>query len=336
MSTFSPTVAAIIPVYNGSRFLDACLKSVLQQTRPLDEIIVIDDGSTDDSRDAILSYCARNPSIRLFSKANGGQSSARNFGIRQSKSDLIALLDQDDVWYPDHIQRLIEPFLSGDADNLGWTYSDVDKADLDGTITYRSFLQRFPKIPHPKVSLDACLRQEMLILPSAALISRNAFDSVGGFDEALKGYEDDDLFLRIFVAGYKNIYIDAPLSQWRENFSSTSFSPKMRKSRLNYFHKLLEQFPERPRLISARFFWIGLNAYLSESIRESRNDVLFVLSEDMTHFTHRLPLAYRGLHAIIRPCLHIPLLNYFLLRALTTLNRLPAHDIFRALRARPF
>jgi hypothetical protein len=174
----------------------------------------------------------------------------------------------------------------------------------------------------------------MLILPSATLISRNAFDSVGGFDETLKGYEDDDLFLRIFLAGYKNIYIDAPLSQWRENFGSTSFSPNMRQSRLNYFHKLLEQFPERQRLIAARFFWIGLNAYLSESIRESRRDVLFVLSEDVSYFARGLSPAYRALCAILHPGKRTPLSSHFLLRAFTTLNRLPALDIFRALRGR--
>jgi GT2 family glycosyltransferase len=88
----------------------------------------------------------------------------------------------------------------------------------------------------------------MFILPSASLISRAAFDHAGGYDERLSGYEDDDLFLRLFRLGYTNIYINQPLSQWRISGKSCSHSPRMAKSRAIYVMKLLETYPDDPLL----------------------------------------------------------------------------------------
>jgi GT2 family glycosyltransferase len=84
----------------------------------------------------------------------------------------------------------------------------------------------------------------MHILPSAALISREAFEAVRGFDERLAGYEDDDLFLRLFCARWENIYLPEPLSFWRMNSISCSLSPRMAKSRMIYARKVLEKFPD--------------------------------------------------------------------------------------------
>src|SRR5260221_7015457 len=96
---------------------------------------------------------------------------------------------------------------------------------------------------NPKRSLAGCLGNDMFVLPSASLISRGAFEAVGGFDECLCGYEDDDLFLRLFRAGYDNIFIDEPLSQWRIYQTSTSYTYRMARSRMIYAMKLFEQFP---------------------------------------------------------------------------------------------
>ena len=84
----------------------------------------------------------------------------------------------------------------------------------------------------------------MFVLPSASLISRKAFQAVGGFDESLSGYEDDDLFLRLFRAGYDNAFIDSALSRWRIYPTSTSYSPRMVASRMTFARKLLGDFAE--------------------------------------------------------------------------------------------
>lgn len=254
------TVTAIIPLYNGQNFIEQSLNSVLSQTRKPTEILVVDDGSTDRGADLVEQLAKFDPTVRLLRKPNGGQSSARNFGVKNSTGQLIALLDQDDAWYPNHIERLIRPFEDKNRPHrLGWVYSNLDEIDRHGNMMVRHFL---PMSHHPKTSVYMCLDRDMFVLPSASLISREAFEAVGGFDECLIGYEDDDLFFRLFRAGYNNVYIDEALSMWRIYNSSTSYTSKMGRSRMIYARKLIEQFPDEPEngrywardVIAPRFF----------------------------------------------------------------------------------
>ena len=107
----------------------------------------------------------------------------------------------------------------------------------------RSFLKNLMPAVHPKQQLSDCIRENMFILPSASLISREAFSVSGGFDERLCGYEDDDLFLRIFRKGYDNVYIEKALSQWRIYPASSSYSPRFAQSRYIYCQKLTRHIP---------------------------------------------------------------------------------------------
>jgi glycosyltransferase involved in cell wall biosynthesis/SAM-dependent methyltransferase len=247
-----PSIVAIIPLYNGARYIEEALNSVVRQTLPPTEIIVVNDGSTDNGAGvAIVERLARTNPITLLHKPNGGQSSARNLGVRESSSELIALLDQDDVWYENHLQELVKPFQSHSAPPLGWAYSNLDEINQDGALMSRSFLNSLAT-KHPKRHVRECIGEDMFILPSAALISRKAFEAVDGFDERLCGYEDDDLFLRMFRVGYANIYLDMPLSKWRIHPESTSYTPRMMRSRAIYTRKLLELFPDDPK--RARYY----------------------------------------------------------------------------------
>ncbi len=189
--------------------------------------------------------------ITLLRKPNGGQSSARNFGVAHSKSALIALLDQDDAWYPHHLATLIKPFRKRRPVSLGWVYSNLDEVDESGGMVNKRVLDLLPR-ENPKRSLAGCLSNDLFILPSASLISREAFEAAGGFDERLCGYEDDDLFLRLFRAGYDNVFIDEPLSQWRIYQTSTSYTYRMARSRMIYAMKLFEHYPDSR---SERRYW---------------------------------------------------------------------------------
>jgi len=136
-------VAAIIPLYNGARWIEQSLRSVLSQTVRPDEIIVVDDGSTDDGRGAAIvkSIAAQGHPIRLLHKPNGGQSSARNFGVQHSTCRLIAFLDQDDAWYANHLERLLEVasrYRGGPL--LGFVYSNLDEIDEHGGLVHRNRL----------------------------------------------------------------------------------------------------------------------------------------------------------------------------------------------------
>ena len=126
---------------------------------------------------------------------------------------------------------------------------------------------------HPKTSLRQCLSQDLYIVPSAALVSKDAISRVGYFDERLSGYEDDDLFVRIFWAGYRNVYLKAAVSRWRHYADSSSFSARMGQSRMIYFKKLADTFPDEPNLglwwrhniIGPRFMKIAFNEFIRAS-----------------------------------------------------------------------
>lgn len=265
VTTHGITVGAIIPLYNGAPFIREALESVLSQTELADEIIVVDDGSTDDGAGvAIVKEIAKKHPIRVITKENGGQGSARNLGIAECSCSHIALLDQDDIWYEDHLAILKAPFRKSGTRNLGLVYANLDQIDRNGRMLLRNLLNHVPS-PHPKQSLVECLRHDMFILPGASMFSKQAFEKAGRFDERLAGYEDDDLFLRMFTSGSNSIYLkDDAVTKWRIYTGSTSFTPRMAKSRMIYFHKLIESFPDDPRMslhwgrdaIGPRFFEI--------------------------------------------------------------------------------
>jgi glycosyltransferase involved in cell wall biosynthesis len=266
------SIVAIIPLYNGSRWLERAIRSVFDQTLLPDEFIVVDDGSTDGGAGVtIVERLAKERPITLLHKPNGGQSSARNFAVARSKSTLIALLDQDDWWYPHHLKFLraeFETYRPGGLP-LGWVYNDFDDIDESGGMIAKAMLSRHPS-EHPKRNLPNILRQGIIIQPSATLISRAAFDAVGGFDERLCGYEDDDLFLRMFRAGFFNIFVPKVSSIWRVHASSCGASDRMDDSLRYYVKKLLIEYPDDIGLgryytrdaIAPRYLAIWLEMYI--------------------------------------------------------------------------
>jgi glycosyltransferase involved in cell wall biosynthesis len=233
------TIAAIIPLYNGKPYIKQALDSIFTQDRLADEIIVVDDGSSDDGYQIVEDMIPSKKRLRLVRKSNGGQGSARNLGVANTSCDLIAFLDQDDYWYKDHLSALEQFFISGDDGNLAYVYSNPDRVGVNGDMLIPKLLNTLKNQEHPKTSLMSCLANDMYVLPGSSLISRRIFLEVGGFDENFRGYEDDDLFVRMFCAGYRSEYIDRSLYAWRDNPSSTSYSRTMIISRERYFDKLL-------------------------------------------------------------------------------------------------
>jgi len=239
-----PRISGIVPVYNGRAFLRAAVDSALNQDYPLHELIVVDDGSTDDSLSVLEDLRSPVP-VHILRQANAGQSAARNNGAHHAQGDYLAFLDQDDLWYADHLTHLIRPMLKDSR--IGWAYSDLDEVDVHGGIVTKRFLSTLGT-QHPKRNLISLLSYDMFVLPSASLIRKDAFLAVSGFDEQLSGYEDDDLFLRLFRAGYRNVFLKRALSQWRIYPTSSSYTPRMSRSRRVYGDKLVASFPDNLRM----------------------------------------------------------------------------------------
>lgn len=269
------SIAAVMPVYNGRLWVEQALHSVLAQSLQPDEIIVIDDGCTDDSIELVRAIAHDEPRIRVVTQVNAGQSAARNLAISMCESEWIALIDQDDLWYPNHLEVLARAATEHTGLRLGWAYSDFDDIDIDGRLVTRDFIKR-SKVDNPKRDIMKVLYQGFIIQPSATLIRREAILEVGGFDERLSGYEDDDLFLRIFRADYDNVFLPLPTSQWRIHESSSGGTDRMVESLRIYSQKLIEAFPNdkwrglyyRSDVLAPRFITTWIQMY----VRASRYD----------------------------------------------------------------
>jgi glycosyltransferase involved in cell wall biosynthesis len=187
-------VSAVIPCYNASRWIGAALASVAGQQAPVHEILVVDDGSTDDSLRTIEQTGIE---VRLLHTRRAGGAAARNAALQAATGDAVAFLDADDVWYPDHLSRAVA-LLRDDVAYL----AHYDRLRLDGTIEP---LPTFWPIGEPTRNLTSAdflrlFRGHQFFGLGSLLARRDVLLAVGGFDEAFTRRHDLELFLRL-VAG---------------------------------------------------------------------------------------------------------------------------------------
>ena len=172
--------SVIIPTYNRSKYLSDALDSVLRQTFQDLEIIVVDDGSIDNSRDIVSRYAERHPGkIRYFYQDNKGPSAARNVGIKEAKGDFIAFLDSDDLWLPDKLKEQLDVFSRNNK--LGLVYTGCCIVDSNGLISGEYNVSHIPK---RKVLSDIYIRNSTS-QTSSMMIRKTCFDEIGLFDEGL-------------------------------------------------------------------------------------------------------------------------------------------------------
>ena len=188
-------VSAVIPTFNRGHCLLRAINSVLAQTTPVDEIIVVDDGSDDKTYDLLvkselLDMRGQLPNIRYLYQENKGVSAARNLGIKEAENEYIALLDSDDAWAETKIERQA---LKLEKKNFSCRITHTEEIWLkDG--------QRInPKKKHKKSGgfiFEKCLPL-CCISPSSVLLHRTLFNDYGFFDEKLPACEDYDMWLRL-------------------------------------------------------------------------------------------------------------------------------------------
>ncbi len=212
MSEFNPLVSIIVPVYNGSNYLREALDSALAQTYKNLEIIVVNDGSIDDTESIALSYGDK---IRYFRKENGGTSTALNLGIKNMRGEYFSWLSHDDLYYPNKIERNVEE-LAKLTDKNTIIISDVDGM-TDHTRTFRSALYQEHRDAYPS-------RNSFWLYPvvynkthgCTHLISKKVFETVGLFDVNERVAHDFEFYYRAF-ARFPHKYINEPLVTARDS-----------------------------------------------------------------------------------------------------------------------
>jgi len=186
----TPLVSVIIPAYNAEATIQATINSVQAQSYREFEILVIDDGSTDSTIQVVSEIAEQDNRIQIHSYANAGPSIARNRGIDQAKGEFLAFLDADDLWTPEKIsEQLAALNLSPQA---GLAYSWIDWIDEND-----QFLRHGSHIAAEGKVLDQLLLRNFIDNGSNALVRREVFEKIGGFDSKLPASEDWDMWLRI-------------------------------------------------------------------------------------------------------------------------------------------
>ena len=200
----SQLVSVIIPAYNQGHFLAEAVDSVLAQTYADVEVIVVDDGSTDNTAEVAQAY--QDPRVRYVYKENGGLSSARNEGLRHAQGDFISYLDSDDCFLPEKLTILLGAL--ADTPELGFVAGQAIPVDEHGNHVGKRF----------ETPLPSDLRELLLGNPlhvGSVLVRRTWQDQVGFFDETLRSYEDWDMWLRLAQAGCQMLYVAKPVSLYR-------------------------------------------------------------------------------------------------------------------------
>ncbi len=234
----APTVSVIIPSYNRAEWLPATVESVLAQTHPAAEILIIDDGSTDNTAEV----CTRFPApVRYLRQRNAGVGAARNHGMREARSEFIALVDSDDLWEPTKLA--VQMALHRLRPEIGWSVTNATTIGLDGVALPggQGFERNFSLFDglgvgadeffarwFERVELEAAGSRHVawcgdafapLFLgnftsPTCAVLARSLVERVGGFDESFRLAEETEYFHR--VAAYAQLgVITTPLFRWR-------------------------------------------------------------------------------------------------------------------------
>lgn len=269
----SPKVSIVIPVYNGSNYLTQAIDSALAQTYTNTEVIVVNDGSTDDglTEQICLSYGQR---ITYYNKPNGGVSSALNYGIEKMQGQYFSWLSHDDIYYPEKVAKEIEYILANPGVRI--VGSGLDVIDQNGNKVggYTP--------PPDSVARNGRDVMDTWIYGCSLLIDRTVFDEVGGFNPTNRTVQDMEMWLDIASYGIPFYFVQDILCQWRKHTESGSFAGRrmhfdevekmfaglLPKYSLAFFH---DKKHELNKVAAAEIYdWLGEQARHRGAFRQAR------------------------------------------------------------------
>jgi glycosyltransferase involved in cell wall biosynthesis len=222
-----PKVSFIIPCYNRQQYIKETVNSALNQTYANFELIAIDDGCTDGTRNILDSFTDRIKILQHPNLVNKGQSASINLGLRFSQSKYIAILDSDDLWEPKKTELQVK-YLEKNCD-IGYVYSNGYEIDGQGQVLGKLFSNDYCPLGDPESVLLKC----PLGCPSGYMVRRSLYDKAGVFDETLRSAQDHDMVIR-FAELSKLGYMKEALWYKREHAASLSQSQTERRWRAGF------------------------------------------------------------------------------------------------------
>ena len=211
-----PEVSVIIPTYNSARYLTDAVDSVLVQSFKDYEVLVIDDGSTDDTEAIMRRY---GPPVRYIDQENGGVSTARNRGIVESRGRYVAFLDADDTWLPNKLERQLGALKENPGYRACYSAFTLCDCDLSPLHVRRSNRQG-------SVVGDLLSYGNVVGTPSTVLCERSLFEAAGGFDPEMSQCADWDMWVRL-ASHTEFLYLDEPLATYRQHAANMSLNASL-------------------------------------------------------------------------------------------------------------
>ena len=225
-------ISVITPTYNRARFLPAAVASVLSQTFGDFELIIVDDGSEDNTPDVLKPFLA-DRRVRYVYQENQGQSHARNLALKQATGDFIAFLDSDDVWAPDKLEKQLAVFRANSEVDI--VHGDEATINEQGSVVSLQNMRRYSG------RITRYLLADNSVSITTALVRRRCFDEMGGFDTSVGVADDYELWLR-FSARYCYQYEPGIVASYRVMADQIS-SDKRRRYAAN--ERIIQQFLAR-------------------------------------------------------------------------------------------
>lgn len=297
-----PRVSVIIPTYNGAAFIAETLRSVLAQTFRNYEVLVVDDGSTDDTAAVVRSF---GHEVRYFYKENGGPGAARNFGLRHARGEYIALLDHDDLWLPQRLELGVE--VLDQQPDVAMVYADAYVYDQAGEeVSCRSFEASRPH----QGRIFAELFKENFIPNLTVLVRKSCLLEFGGFDESGRMLITDDYHMWLLLAArYPVARIDRPVGTFRVH--EGNLSGDLELVHWNVVATLEDICRRYPGILDAhgglkarRFaelsYKLGKLHFLNQRFAESQEELKKALREYPFQWKSMVLLVLNGLRGIMR------------------------------------
>lgn len=261
-------VSVIIPTYNRAQYIAEAIDSVLNQTYQDFEIIIVDDGSTDNTKEIIKPYLDDySNKIRYFYQKNKGISAARNMAINKAREDYIAFLDSDDRWLPEKLEKQMKVIKD---ENINFVYSAM-YVENNGRMTNRI-------IPaNPATDFLGLLTKNQSIAMATTIIKKEYITKTGMFDETLTVSVDYDLWLRVLLK-YKVKYLKEPLTIYREHADNiTKNIENVKKSGIVICQKLLKnsEIPKKiiKRKLSSEHYMLGKIYYDKKQYKNASTEI---------------------------------------------------------------
>lgn len=252
-------VSVIMPAYNAAKYISESIDSVLRQDYDNWELIVIDDGSTDQTAGITKQYAASNDRIKYIEQPHAGQGKARNAGLQISSGEYVAFLDADDIWLPEKLSKQIEILQSTDADLV------FSQAYLlqDENVTTEKINSHSGYLNGKDAVLVFLSGNQVPLL--TAIAKRSSIQEVNGFTEIRGIHEDYDLWLRMLAAGQKFFGLDTALARYRiHSYSSSAGEGRMIMMNIDTLRNFSNSYPEF-KAVAEKAIVDSINEYLANN-----------------------------------------------------------------------